>query len=177
MDAQPNTSEELLDRLNQINSVRGFLVVALDAIEESMDELIRGSFRKEEYAVQYAVDPLLGQAGPLSDLDVRLKLMLALGLLSHDLYLDIEQLLKLRQFLLHDVNDYRFTDRQVLDRIKSLKTLPKVSFSPLDVPSISDEQDPQFYAMQMQRYENLIKSTLALVVEHIVSALQKTHPL
>lgn len=46
-------------------------------------------FRKDDYAVKYAVEPLLEGDGPLGKLSVRLKLLFALGAISREVYEDI----------------------------------------------------------------------------------------
>jgi len=57
MDAAKVNPEELLDRLNQITSVRGFLVEAVNTIEASMDDLIRASFTKGNIPFRAPTEP------------------------------------------------------------------------------------------------------------------------
>jgi mannitol operon repressor len=76
--------------------------------------LVLQVFRKDDYAVKYAVEPLLDGDGPLGDLSVRLKLIYGLGVLSRPEYEDAELLMALREELNHDGNEYAFTDDEIL---------------------------------------------------------------
>ncbi len=59
--------------------MRSFLMAAVDLLAEALNILVVQIFRKDDYAVKYAVEPLLVGDGPLSELSVRLKLVYALG--------------------------------------------------------------------------------------------------
>jgi len=56
----------------------------------------------------------------LGDLSVRLKLLFGLGVLSDDIYHDIEDIIKLKNQLNSDASDYEFTDSNILEPIKKL---------------------------------------------------------
>ncbi|VTR58452.1 Mannitol repressor protein [Serratia fonticola] len=71
-------------------------------------------FRKDDYAVKYAVEPLLSGAGPLGELSVRLKLMYGWGVISRHEYEDAELLMAMREELNHDGSEYRFIDDEIL---------------------------------------------------------------
>ncbi|MBF4190326.1 hypothetical protein ISX56_34390, partial [Serratia ureilytica] len=51
------------------------------AEDEAINVLVVQVFRKDDYAVKYAVEPLLSGSGPLGELSVRLKLMYGLGVI------------------------------------------------------------------------------------------------
>lgn len=82
-------------------------------------------FRKDDYAVKYAVEPLLDGDGPLGDLSVRLKLIYGLGVLNRQEYEDAELLMALREELNHDGNEYTFTDDEILGRSASCTASPR----------------------------------------------------
>ncbi|WP_421297910.1 MltR family transcriptional regulator, partial [Aeromonas sp. 700722] len=63
--------DEVLERLNEQDGPRGFFLEAVTILEEAVDSLMRRAFRQEEYAVKYAIEPLLNQSGPLGQLEVR----------------------------------------------------------------------------------------------------------
>ena len=65
----------ILERLNKKKSVRGFLLTVIELLSEAVDILVLQVFRKDDYAVKYAVEPLLAGTGPLAELPVRLKLI------------------------------------------------------------------------------------------------------
>lgn len=72
----------VLERLNAGITVREFLRAAITLLAEAVAILVTQVFRKDDYAVKYAVEPLLVGAGPLAELSVRLKLVYALGVIS-----------------------------------------------------------------------------------------------
>lgn len=90
--------------------MRSFLMAAVDLLAEALNILVVQIFRKDDYAVKYAVEPLLVGDGPLSELSVRLKLVYALGVITRHEYEDAELLMALREELNHDGTEYRFTD-------------------------------------------------------------------
>ena len=63
----------VLERLNAGKTVRSFLITAVELLTEAVNILVLQVFRKDDYAVKYAVEPLLDGDGPLGDLSVRLK--------------------------------------------------------------------------------------------------------
>lgn len=50
---------EIIERLNNAPSVRGFFIAAVDIFNDSIDALIQRIFRKDNFAVQSVVGPLL----------------------------------------------------------------------------------------------------------------------
>ncbi|SUG80956.1 mannitol operon repressor [Salmonella enterica subsp. enterica] len=107
----------VLERLNAGKTVRSFLITAVELLTEAVNILVLQVFRKDDYAVKYAVEPLLDGDGPLGDLSVRLKLIYGLGVLSRTEYEDAELLMALREELNHDGNEYAFTDDEILGRL------------------------------------------------------------
>ncbi|STQ42393.1 Mannitol repressor protein [Ewingella americana] len=109
----------VLEKLNAGKSVRSFLMTAVELLAEALDILVIQVFRKDDYAVKYAVEPLLTGNGPLGDLSVRLKLIYALGVISRHEYEDAELLMALREELNYDGEDYRFTTTKSLAPLAS----------------------------------------------------------
>ena len=104
----------VLERLNAGKTVRSFLITAVELLTEAVNLLVLQVFRKDDYAVKYAVEPLLDGDGPLGDLSVRLKLIYGLGVINRQEYEDAELLMALREELNHDGNEYAFTDDEIL---------------------------------------------------------------
>ena len=61
----------VLERLNAGKTVRSFLIATVELLTEAVNILVLQVFRKDDYAVKYAVEPLLEGSGPLGDLSVR----------------------------------------------------------------------------------------------------------
>ncbi|ASI24696.1 TPA: MltR family transcriptional regulator [Aeromonas salmonicida] len=164
--------DEVLERLNEQDGPRGFFLEVVTILEEAVDSLMRRAFRQEEYAVKYAIEPLLNQSGPLGQLEVRLKLIFALGLISLERYQDLEAYLKIRDFLVRDPKDYRFSDKPIRDLLDRLHCLNQGSMMPQDPP-----EDWPFYQMQLNRLDQVVRSALVLAVADCVTDLHKESPI
>lgn len=147
----------VLERLNAGKTVRSFLITAVELLTEAVNILVLQVFRKDDYAVKYAVEPLLDGDGPLGDLSVRLKLIYGLGVLSRPEYEDAELLMAMREEMNHDGNEYAFTDDEILGPFGELHCVLA-----LPPPPQFDAADPSLYAMQIQRYQQAVRSTMVL---------------
>ena len=58
----------VLERLNAGKTVRSFLIAAVELLTEAVNILVLQVFRKDDYAVKYAVEPLLDGSGPLGSI-------------------------------------------------------------------------------------------------------------
>ncbi|MEL7293527.1 MAG: MltR family transcriptional regulator [Pseudomonadota bacterium] len=167
---------EIIERLNGAPSVRGFFIAAVDVFEDAIDALIQRIFRKDNFAVQSVVGPLLGDSGPLGDLSVRLKLLYGLGVLPDDVYHDIEDIIKIKNELNSDASDYEFTNPNVLGPIKQLHLVQKMGMVQLEVSEPDDDIDLDFYQLQLQRQQQIIKSGLSLAIVEICNELGRDSP-
>ncbi|EOD56920.1 MltR family transcriptional regulator [Aeromonas molluscorum] len=167
--------DDVLERLNEQDGPRGFFLEVVTILEEAVDSLMRRAFRQEEYAVKYAIEPLLNQSGPLGQIEVRLKLIFALGLVSLELYQDIDVYLKIRDFLVRDPKDYRFSDKPVRDLLDRLHGINRAGLMELEPPA--SEEDWTFYQMQLARQDQMVRSSLVLAVAHCVGELHKESPI
>ncbi|MEA1062964.1 mannitol operon repressor MtlR [Erwinia sp. HR93] len=153
----------ILERLNAGSSVRSLLIASVDLLAEAVNLLVTQVFRKDDYAVKYAVEPLLSGSGPLGNLSVRLKLIYGLGMISRREYEDCELLMALREELNYDGSDYAFTDDEILGpfgELHCVTTLPPA-------PAIGD--DPALLALQQQRYQQIVRSTMVLSLTELIS--------
>ncbi|ELQ6262268.1 MULTISPECIES: mannitol operon repressor MtlR [Cronobacter] len=157
----------VLERLNAGKTVRSFLIAAVELLTEAVNILVLQVFRKDDYAVKYAVEPLLDGSGPLGDLSVRLKLIYGLGVISRAEYEDCELLMALREELNHDGNDYAFTDDEILGPFGELHCV--VALPP--VPPALESSDPQLIQMQQQRYQQVVRSTMVLSLTELLSRI------
>lgn len=127
----------VLERLNAGKTVRSFLITAVELLTEAVNLLVLQVFRKDDYAVKYAVEPLLDGDGPLGDLSVRLKLIYGLGVINRQEYEDAELLMALREELNHDGNEYAFTDDEILGPFGELHCV-----AALPPPPLLNQQTP-----------------------------------
>lgn len=168
---------DIIEQLNETSSVRGVVLKAVGFFEISLDNLVQRVFRKDDYAVKYAVEPLLNTTGPLGDLMVRLKLLYALGIVSKDIYQDMECLIELRDRLNKNVQEFSFTSPETLNPIKKLHAIKKMGIAQLDKLPPEKDDDLSFYNMYMTRQEQVIRSAFGLAIASMCSELNKDNPL
>ena len=144
----------VLERLNAGKTVRSFLIATVELLTEAVNILVLQVFRKDDYAVKYAVEPLLEGSGPLGDLSVRLKLIYGLGVISRAEYEDAELLMALREELNHDGNEYSFTDDEIIGPFGELHCVAALPPTPQ-----FDDSDAELLAMQKLRYQQMVRST------------------
>ncbi|MBK5071700.1 MltR family transcriptional regulator [Budviciaceae bacterium CWB-B4] len=159
----------ILERLNARLTVKGFIEAAVSLLADAVDLLILQVFRKDDYAVKYAVEPLLEGSGPLAALPVRLKLIYALGVITRDEYEDVELLLALNNELLNIQDNLSFTDDEVLGPLHMLHGITLPPPPVLNLPE--DVIDDKLVDMQLQRYQQAIRSTLVLYITDLLSRL------
>lgn len=174
--AEQINETDIIERLNSAPSVRGFFITTVEVFNDAIDALIQRVFRKDNFAVQSVVGPLLHDSGPLGNLSVRLKLLFGLGVLPDDIYHDIEDIIKLRNQLNSDGSEYDFTDPQILVPIKKLNLVAKMGMVQLDVLEPDGDIDLGFYQLQLQRQQQIIKSGLSLAIVEICNELNKESP-
>ncbi len=166
MEEKQAFENRVLERLNAGRSVRSFLIATLDLLAEAVNLLVLQVFRKDDYAVKYAVEPLLLGDGPLGELSVRLKLVYGLGILSRHEYEDCELLLALREELNHDPTEYRFTDDEILGPFRELHCVlawpPRPDFT---------QDDEALRSMQQQRYLQMVRSTMVLSLTELIARI------
>ncbi|EMB4325967.1 mannitol operon repressor MtlR [Pluralibacter gergoviae] len=156
----------VLERLNAGKNVRSFLIAAVELLTEAVNVLVLQVFRKDDYAVKYAVEPLLDGEGPLGNLSVRLKLIYGLGVITRAEYEDAELLMALREELNHDGSEYAFTDDEILGPFAELHCVDAL----LPQPPF-DTSDADLYAMQQQRYQQVVRSTMVLSLTELISRI------
>ena len=166
----------LYEKLNDATSIRGFIISAVSLFEDAIDRLINRVFLKTDFAVKSVVDSLLYQSGPLFDLSIRLKVLLGLGVISHEVFTDINAFITMKEQLNNDEKDYGFDDHNVINFAQNL--LHQKHHSQLTLPTIStDNKDSLLYQMHQMRQEKVIRSSLILIISDIYEQLQIESPL
>ncbi|UAY98338.1 MltR family transcriptional regulator [Dickeya dadantii] len=170
MDDTQAFENRVLESLNASKTVRSFMLMAVELLAEAVSLLMLQAFRKDDYAVKYAVEPLLSGSGPLGELSVRLKLIYGLGMISRKEYEDTELLMALGEELTHDEHEYRFTDDEILGPISELHCVSSLPPSPMLPPNV-DPDDALLAAMQQQRYQQMVRSTLVLSLTELIAGI------
>ncbi|MDW6004965.1 MltR family transcriptional regulator [Vibrio mangrovi] len=167
---------DIIEQLNVAPSVRGFFIAAVDIFEQSVDSLVQRIFRSDYLAVKAVINPLLESSGPLGNLSVRIKLLFGLGVIPDAVYHDIETIIRLRNQLNKDGTEYHFTDPKILDAIKKISALSQMGILQLTPPMIDEEADVAFYQLQLNRQQQVIKSSLSLAIVDICNTLNIESP-
>lgn len=168
---------EILEYLNASLTARGFFISSVDVFEQVIQTLIERVFLKKDFAVQSVVGPLLHNSGPLGELSVRLKLLFGIGVIPHEIYQDIEDMIKLKSLLNNDSAEYKFTDSIIVNAIRNLHLAKNMNMAPFEpISSVQDDIDLVFYQMQIERQQLVIKSSLALAIISLCNSLDKESP-
>ncbi len=146
----------VLERLNAGKTVRSFLIATVELLTEAVNILVLQVFRKDDYAVKYAVEPLLEGSGPLGDLCTP-EADLWPWVISRAEYEDAELLMALREELNHDGNEYSFTDDEIIGPFGELHCVAALPPTPQ-----FDDSDAELLAMQKLRYQQMVRSTMVL---------------
>ncbi|MGF1772559.1 MltR family transcriptional regulator [Vibrio wakamikoensis] len=176
MPLHPPNETELLEALSEAKDASECLMAAYDAIDDTLDTLINSIFHKDDYAVKYVVDPLLTSDGPLGDILVRAKLLLGLGVISKEVFDDIDIFVTLREWTKHQENKVSFTEVDVLFELNKISAIQKMMPIEYDA-SMTAGLDKVMLEMYLERHYQRVKSTIILAITEMVSSLCKDNPL
>jgi len=166
---------EILEYLNASTTVRGFFISTVDIFDRVVQVLIERVFLKNDFAVQSVVGPLLQDTGPLGELSVRIKLLFGLGVIPLDTYQDIDGMIKLKKMLNNDSDEHFFTDFTIVNEIESFNFSKKLNMEVFRQITV-DDLDPVLSKMQLDRQQQVIKSSLALEIISLCEVLNKESP-
>lgn len=172
------SEDPIYEKLNDAETIRGFITASVAIFDDAVDQLINRVFRKTDFVVKSVIDSLFETSGPLSDLAIRLKVLLGLGVVNHEVFEDINAFIKIKEILNNDEKEYSFSDLIVLDFIRALKLLKDKSLLRLDSNEEEHaDKDSLLYQVKALRREKLIRSCLSLTVTAIYQQLQVESPL
>lgn len=176
MPITPEHETELLESLSEAESAHECLLTAFDALDDTVDALLKSILFKDDYAVKYVVDPLLTNDGPLGEIQVRTKLLLGLGSISKEVYDDIEIFMTLREWAKIQGEDVSFTEVDVLfelNKINSIKGIMPLEFDATLAEGMSGATLDMFLTRHFQR----VRSTLVLAITDIINKLCRENDL
>lgn len=168
---------DLIEQLSEKDEIYAFLALCCQKIAEQIDRLIEHVFRKQDFALKSVVDSLFEHQGPLADLNVRLKLLLGLGVISAECYQDISLLLRAEQLSQKD-HTLTFASPQVLKFAERLHSTDIAHINKLlkNFPTLNSPDSLQ-YQMQQMRIEKMVRSSLILTVVELLDKLDIDSPL
>ncbi|HEY5716720.1 MAG TPA: MltR family transcriptional regulator [Psychromonas sp.] len=168
---------DVVETLSEAETAYDFFTASFDLFEDAVDILIQNVFRKDDYAVKYAVEPLLSSNGPLAHLAIRIKLLYGLGLLSQNSYQDIETFIELKDFVKSDDNEsIELTAPVIIERLKSIRAMASIVPPNLYEPQ-PEESSHYIVQMKLEQHKRVIKSSLILAITEIIKELHRETPL
>jgi len=166
--------DQVYEKLNKAMSLRGFITIAVAIFDETIDELINRVFRKTDFAVKSVVDSLFETSGPLSELSIRLKVLLGLGIVEQSVFADIVQFIELKETLNNDEKDYNFFDFKIIEFVQNLHFVTDKAL--LNFPLEPTSADSLLVQIKQRRKEKLVRSCLILAITDIYDRLQIESP-
>lgn len=122
--------------------------------------------------MEYAVEPLLKEDGPLVSTDVVSKLMFAMGKISVQTYSDIGLYGQVLDYSLSMSDRVSFSDDIVYDFIENQAILKSPQNS-IYLDSIKQLKFSSFDTFSRQRYESLVKTVLKLSCETLLDRIEE----
>ncbi|ABM02824.1 mannitol repressor, MtlR [Psychromonas ingrahamii 37] len=163
---------DIVETLSEAETAYVFFTASFDLFEDAIDILIQNVFRKDDYAVKYAVEPLLNNDGPLAQLAIRIKLLYGLGLLSQDAYQDIEKFIALKTFVQSEGESIDFLSPLLFERINAISAVAEMI--PINADDNQPEESSHFIVqMKLDHNRQVIKSSLILAITEIIKELHR----
>lgn len=169
------SEDPIYEKLNEATSIRGFVTASVTIFDQAVENLINRVFRKTDFVVKSVIESLFETSGPLSELPIRLKVLLGLGVIKHEVFEDINSFIKIKETLNNAEKEYDFSDQIVSDFLQSLHLLQDKSL--LQFEPENGDKDSLLYQVKALRREKLIRSCLSLTVTDIYQQLQVESPL
>lgn len=176
MPIQTSHETELLEALSEADSASECLLAAYDALDDTVDALLQNIFHKDDYAVKFVVEPLLSNDGPLGDIMVRGKLLLGLGVISKEVYDDIEIFVTLKEWAKIQDNNVSFTEVDVLFELNRVNAIKRIMPIDYDEDMVKTMSGPML-EMFLGRHHQKVQSTIVLAITDIVNMLCRENAL
>jgi mannitol repressor len=100
-------------------SDRGCAMIAGAILDEHLEEMLRGHFRKHE-RIDRVTDTLFAGVGPLSSFWAKIQIAYALGLIGHKTYSTLEWIRSIRNEFAHEYGPRSFNDEKIKPGIDAL---------------------------------------------------------
>ncbi|OOH88870.1 MltR family transcriptional regulator [Pasteurellaceae bacterium 15-036681] len=170
--------DDFIEQLSQVPSVRGFLALSAQQFAQQVELLIQRVFRKDDFALKSVVDSLFEHQGPLAEMPVRLKLLLGLGVVSPELYEDINTLLEMKIKMSDEIEEHTFSSPFVMAFAKRLHHIDLFQITELMKHQLLIEnKDSMQLQMQQLRMERVMRSSLILAITKMLDLLDVESPL
>lgn len=170
--------DHFIEQLSEIATLRGFLALSTTQLNQQVERLIQRVFRKTDFALKSVVDSLFEHQGPLAELNVRLKLLLGLGVISAPLYEDINAFIEFKLALSDEIEEPTFASHFTIEFAQKLHFADLTHLNELRKQKpISPNRDSMLLQMQQLRLERVMRSSLILALTKMVEQLDVESPL
>ncbi|TNH07436.1 MltR family transcriptional regulator [Testudinibacter sp. TR-2022] len=180
----PSQEQSVYEQLQDIPTLRGLVTAAVNIFDHDVDQLMQRVFRKTDFAVKSVVDSLLGSHGPLAELNVRLKVLLGLGVLETATFHDIEHYLALKVRLNNESQEYALSSALTLEFLQQLHSVQDKAMLlklekelQLTASGVQDNKDSLLLQVKTLRSEKILRSYLLLSISTLCEQLQIESPL
>ncbi|MUK62310.1 transcriptional regulator [Aliivibrio fischeri] len=163
---------ELLETVEECDDATSFLHASNKLINLKLKALLPNIFVQDELVMEYAVEPLLKEDGPLVTTDVVSKLMFAMGKISLETYADIGLYAQVLEYAQSQPNKLSFGDDMIYDFISNQAILSTQQDS-FYLESINQLKFSSFEVFSQMRYESLIKTVLKLSCEMLLEKIEE----
>lgn len=176
MPIHPSHETELLEALAEATTANACFMAAYDALDDTVDAVLKGIFQKDDTAVKFVVEPLLNSGGPLGEIMVRAKLLLGLGVISKQVYDDLEIFVTLKEWAKIQGDEVSFTDPNVLFELNKIHAIQKIMPIEYDAEMVESMSGPML-DMFMGRHNQKVQSTIVLAITDLITTLCRDNAL
>lgn len=176
MPIHPSHETELLEALSEAESAGSCLMAAYDALDDTVDAVLKNIFKKDDTAIKFVVEPLLNSGGPLGEIMIRGKLLLGLGVISKELYDDLEVFVTLKEWAKIQGEDTSFTEVDVIFELNKVHAIQRIMPIEYDAKMVETMSGPMLQ-MFLGRHHQKVKSTIVLAITDIINTLCRDNAL
>ncbi|WP_153449030.1 MltR family transcriptional regulator [Vibrio algicola] len=163
---------ELMEKLDECDNATCFLQISNKIINTELKKLLPNVFVQDKLVMEYAVDPLFKEGGPLVATDVMAKLVFAMGKVSLETYSDIGLYAQMLEYAIAQPEKVSYGDDMVFDFISNQAILSTQQDS-FYIESINQLKFSSFETFSQMRYESLIKTVLKLSCEMLLEKIER----
>ncbi len=167
----PNEAE-LLEVISQADNASSVMSAAYHALDDAVGALTQRLFSHNDCNVQFVIDPLMNNNGPLGDMTVRSQLLLGLGVIDKESYDDLSMFVYLKDWFEKSSNhEVDFTEPTLLSKLREIKAIKRTM--PIDYdPSMLAGLSESMLGMFIDRHNQKVQSTVVLAITDLVSQLR-----
>lgn len=172
------SKDNFIRQLSEVASLRGFLALSVNQFSQDIELLIKRVFCKKDFVVESVINSLFEHQGPLSELPIRLKVLVSLGVISTDVFEDINLFIELKEQLSNEIEEFSFSDSNIIYAIEKLHHIDlNIALEIVKKTPKLDNKDSLQYQMIQTRLEKIIRSSLILAISAINDKLDIESPL